>query len=151
MSLPKSSKHQEMKHHPLEIGTITIGIGNPNNQQTDNKRVFLLHQRCLRTRSLIFNPSCDTKSLFPSTILTQTLSHCIKIFCRNQTHVCNLIWSFFYDLLKITMRWYILIFDGKFYEQCNNVAMGSALGLRLDVFEIHLVRKLPFSFQTSYL
>lgn len=32
MSLPKSSKHQEMKHQRLVIGTIAIGIENPKNQ-----------------------------------------------------------------------------------------------------------------------
>ena len=39
------------------------------------------------------------------------------------------------------MRGSIFIFDGKFYERCNNVAMGSPLGPRLaHVSEIYLVR-----------
>ena len=35
--------------------------------------------------------------------------------------------SSFYKLLKITMFESFFIFDGKFYKQCDDVAMGSPL------------------------
>ena len=40
MSLPKSSKHQEMKHQRLVIGTIAIGIENPKTNKLTIKESF---------------------------------------------------------------------------------------------------------------
>ena len=72
--------------------------------------------------------SFDIKSLFTKMLLTDTLNLCVQNIYRNQPDVENLIKSFFYNLQKITMFESIFIFDGKFYEQCDDVALGSPLG-----------------------
>ena len=80
--------------------------------------------------------SFDIKSLFTNIPLTETLNLCVQN--RNQTHVGSLTQSLFYSLLKITMLKSFFIFDGKFYEQCDDVAMGSPLGPTLaNVFLSH--------------
>ena len=82
--------------------------------------------------------SFDIKSLFTNMPLTETLNLCVQNLYRNQTHVGNLTQSSFYSLLKITMFESFFIFDGKFYEQCDGVAMGSPLGPTLaNVFMCH--------------
>ena len=57
---------------------------------------------------------------------------------RNQTHVNNLTKISFYKLLKITMFESFFVFDGKFYEQCNGIAMVFPLGpILANVFMCH--------------
>ena len=82
--------------------------------------------------------SFDIKSLFTNIPLTETLNLCVQNLYRNQTHVGNLTQSSFYSLLKITMFESFFIFDGKFYEQFDGVAMGSPLGPTLaNAFMCH--------------
>ena len=82
--------------------------------------------------------SFDIKSLFTNITLTETLNLCVQNLYRNQTHVGNFTQSSLYSLLKITIFETFFIFDGKFYEQCNSVAMGSPLGPTLaNVFMCH--------------
>ena len=98
--------------------------------------------------------SFDIKSLFTNIPLTETLNLCVQNLYRNQTHVNNLTKSSFYKLLKITMFESLFIFDGKFYEQYDGIAMGSPLAPTLAAFVLflkHLVGKLPKSFQTNCL
>ena len=83
-----------------------------------------------------FMASFDIKSLF--TNITETLNLCVQNLYRNQTHVNNLTKSPFYKLLKITMFESFFIFDGKFYEHCDGVAIGSPLEPTLvNVFMCH--------------
>ena len=85
-----------------------------------------------------FMASFDIKSLFTNIPLTEMFNLCVQNLYRNQTHVNNLTKSSFYKLLKITMFESFFIFDGKFYEQCDGVAMGSPLGPTLaNVFMCH--------------
>ena len=82
--------------------------------------------------------SFDIKSLFINIPLTETLNLCVQNLYRNHLHVNNLTESSFYKLLKITMFESFFIFDEKFYEQCDDVAMGSPLGPTLaNVFMCH--------------
>ena len=76
--------------------------------------------------------------LFNNIPLKESLNLCVQNLYRNQTHVGNLTKSSFYSLLKIIMFESFFIFDGKFYEQCDGVAMGSPLGPTLaNVFMCH--------------
>ena len=75
-----------------------------------------------------FMASFDIKSLFTNIPLTEMFNLCVQNLYRNQTHVNNLTKSSFYKLLKITMFESFFIFGGKFYEQCDGIAMGSPLG-----------------------
>ena len=85
-----------------------------------------------------FMESFDIKSLFTNIPLTEKLNLCVQNLYRSQRHVNNLTKSSFYKLLKITMFESFFIFDGKFYEQCDGVAMGSPLGPTLaNVFMCH--------------
>ena len=82
--------------------------------------------------------SFDIKSPFTNIPLTETLNLCVQNLYRNQTHVGNLTGSSFYSLLKVSMFESFFIFDGKIYEQCDGVAMGSPLGSTLaNVFMCH--------------
>ena len=82
--------------------------------------------------------SFDIKPLFTNILQTETLNLSVQNLSRNQTHVGNLIQSSFYSLLKITMFESVFIFDGKCYEQCDGVVMGSPLGSTLaNVFVCH--------------
>ena len=69
--------------------------------------------------------SFDIKSLFTNIPLPETLNFCVQNLYRNQTHVANLTKNSFCSLLKITIFESFFIFDRKFYEQCDGVAMGS--------------------------
>ena len=75
----------------------------------------------------------DIKSIFINIPLTETLN-----LHRNHTHVNNLTKGSFYKLLKIIMFESFFIFDGKIYEQCDGVAIGSPLGPTLaNAFMCH--------------
>ena len=78
-----------------------------------------------------FMASFDIKSLSTNIPLRETLNLCLQNLYRNQARVKNLTKSSFYKLVKITMFESIFIFDGKFYEQCDGVTMGSTLGSAL--------------------
>ena len=83
--------------------------------------------------------SFDIKSPFTNIPLTETLNLCVQNLYRNQTHVGNLTESSFYSLLKVSMFESFFILDGKIYEQCDGVAMGSPLGSTLaNVFSDQL-------------
>ena len=80
----------------------------------------------------------DIKSFFTNRPLTETLHFCVQNLYRNQTYVNNLTRSSFYKLLKITTFESFFIFDWKFYEQCDAVAMSFSLGPTLaNVFMCH--------------
>ena len=98
----------------------------------------------------------DIKSLFTEILLTETLNFCVQNLYRTQTHVGNLTKGLFCGLLKTTIFESFFIFDGKYYEQCDGVAMGSPLGPTLaNAFMCHfeniLVGKLSCQFLTSCL
>ena len=92
------------------------------------KDSFSFAKEVLEFHASLFMASFDIKSLFTNIHLTETLNLCVQNLCRNQTHVGNLTQSSFYSLLKITMFESFCIFDGKLYEQCDDIAMGSPLG-----------------------
>ena len=82
--------------------------------------------------------SFDIKSLFTNIPLTEILNLCVQNLYGNQAHVNNLTKSSFYMLLEITMFDHIFVFDGKFYEQCDGIEMGSLLGSTLaNAFMYH--------------
>ena len=92
------------------------------------KDSFSFAKEVLEFHASLFMASFDIKSLFTNIPLTETLNLCVQNLYRNQTHVDNLTQSSFYSLLKITMFKSFCIFDGKLYEQCDGVAVGSPLG-----------------------
>ena len=102
------------------------------------KDSFFFAEEVLDFNTSCFMASFDIKSLFTNIPLTETLNFCVQNLYRNQTHVNNLTKSSFYKLLKITMFESFFIFDRKFYEQCDGIAIGSPLGPTLaNVFMCH--------------
>ena len=89
--------------------------------------------KVLEFDALLFIVSSDIMPLFNNIPLKESLNLCVQNLYRNQTHVGNLTKSSFYSLLKIIMFESFFIFDGKFYEQCDGVAMGSPLGPALAI------------------
>ena len=108
-----------------------------NNEYT-TKDCFSFAKEVLEFDISLFMASFDIKSLFTNISLTEMLNLCVQNLYINQTHVGNLTQSSSYSLLKITMFESFFIFDGKFYEQFDGVAMGSPLGPTLaNVFMCH--------------
>ena len=102
------------------------------------KDSFSFAKEALEFDASLFMASFDIKSLFTNIPLTETLNLSEQNLYMNQTHVDNLTQSSFYSLLKIAMFESFFIFDEKFYEQCDGVAMVSPLGLTFaNVFMCH--------------
>ena len=127
---------------PIAIGTPTYNLAKlcdqllksvTSNDYTIKDSFFSL--RKFRLWWFLFYDKFLYKITLP---LTETLNLCVQNLYRNQTHVSNLTKSSFYNLLKITMFESFFIFDENFYEQCDTVAMDSALGPTLaNVFMCH--------------
>ena len=99
--------------------------------------------------------SFDIKSLFTNIPLTEMLNLWINFSYRNQIHAANFTKSLNYNLLKITTFESFFIFDGKFLELCDPMAMDSLLGptsvIFLCYFENILLKNCPPHFkQTVY-
>ena len=137
-------------HKALEDGTpsfrpILSAIGTPtyNLAKFCDQLLKPLTKEVFAKEVLDFDASCfmtsfDIKSLFTNIPLTETLNLCVQNLYRNQTHVNNLTKNSFYKVLKITMFESFFIFDRKFYQQCDGVAMSSPLGPALaNVFMCH--------------
>ena len=92
------------------------------------KDSFSFDKEVLDFYASCFMASFDIKLLFTNIPPTETLILFVQNLYKNQTHVNNLTKSSFYKLLKITMFESFFIFGGKFYEQCDGIAMGSPLG-----------------------
>ena len=118
-------------HKTLEDGTPTYNLTKFCDQilkpLTSNdyttKDSFSFAKEVLDFNASCFMASFNIKSLFTNMSLTETLNLCVQNLYRNQTHVNNLTKSSFYKLLKIAMFESFFIFDGKFYEQCDSVAI----------------------------
>ena len=86
------------------------------------KDSFWFAREVFEFNASLFTAGFGINSRFTNIPLTETLNLCVQILYRNQTHGGNMAKSFFYILLKITMFESFFIFDGKFYEQCDDVA-----------------------------
>ena len=145
--------HKALEDRIPSFHPILLEIGTPNyklakfrdqcfNTLANNKYTiedsFSFAKDVLEFDTSLFIASFDIKSLFTNLPLTGTLNLCVQNLYRNETHVGNLTKSTFYGLLKITMFESFFIFDGKFYEHCDGVAMGSPLKPTLaNVFMCH--------------
>ena len=123
----KLAKFSDQLRKPLTSNEYTI------------KESFLFAKEVLEFDASLFMASFGIKSLFTNIPLTETWNLSVQNFYRNQIHVGNLTKNSFYSMLKITMFESFFIFDGKFYEQCDGVVMGSPLGPTLaNIFLCHI-------------
>ena len=82
--------------------------------------------------------SFDVKSLFTNISITETICFFVENLYRNQIHINSLSKSYFRSLLEMAMYESFLIFEQKYYKQCDDVAMGSPMGPTLaNVFMCH--------------
>ena len=80
--------------------------------------------------------SFDIKSLFTNRNLP--LAETLNLWIQNQPYIGNLTKSLFYDLVKINLFESFFIFERKFYEPWDGVAMGSPVAPTLaNVFICH--------------
>ena len=77
--------------------------------------------------------SFDTKSIFTSFPLQETIDLCVENLFKDMTHIDNLSNDSFRELLPRTMPESLILFDHEFYKQPDGVAMGSLLGPTLDI------------------
>ena len=98
-----------------------------NKEYTINN-YFYLAKEVLEFDTWLFMADFDIKSSFTNISSTKTLNLCVNYLHINQTRFDSLTKVLFYKLLEITMFQSFFIFDGKLYEKCEDVAMGSPLG-----------------------
>ena len=91
--------------------------------------------------------SFDVKSILTNIFLPGTIGLCHENLYRNHTHIDNLSKGSFRRVLEMTMYESFLIFDQKYYKQCDGVAMGSTLGPELANIENILLENCPTKFK----
>ena len=73
-------------------------------------------------------PWCGVDSLFTNVLLDETIEICVnKLFKSSQT-VSGLSKQQVFEMLSLTTKENVILFDQKYYSQVNGVAMGSPLG-----------------------
>ena len=95
-------------------------------------------KKVLELNASFFVVAFYIKSLFTTIPLTETSNFCVQNLCKNQIHVASLTKYSLCEFVKITMFEKFFAFDGKFYEQCDDVAVASLLGPTLpNVLKCH--------------
>ena len=72
--------------------------------------------------------SLDVDSLFTNVPLDETIKICIDELFKSEMTVCGLNRKEMFEMLSLTLKESIILFDNKYYSQIDGVAMGSPLG-----------------------
>ena len=96
--------------------------------------------------------SFDIESLFTKIPLQETIDLCVQKLVEDKNFIDGLSKDSFREMLTVTMTEYFILFDNKYYEQHDGVAMGSPLGptfanIFLCVHEILWLEKCPPEFR----
>ena len=75
-----------------------------------------------------FFASLDADSLFTNAPLDETIKICIDELFKSEMTVCGLNRREMFEMLSLTLKESIILFDNKYYSQIDGVAMGSPLG-----------------------
>ena len=75
-----------------------------------------------------FMASLDVDSLFTNVPLDETIKICIDELFKSEMTVCGLNRKEMFEMLSLTLKESIILFDKKYYSQIDGVAMGSPLG-----------------------
>ena len=70
----------------------------------------------------------DVDSFFTNVPLDETIKICIDELFKSEMRVCGLNKKEMFEMLSLTLKQSIILFDNKYYSQINGVAMGSTLG-----------------------
>ena len=75
--------------------------------------------------------SLDIDSLFSNVPLDETIGICTQGLFENESTVYGLDKKEITEMLSLTTKKFIILFNMEFYSQIDSVAMGSLLGPRL--------------------
>ena len=70
----------------------------------------------------------DVDSLFTNVLLDETMKICIDELLKSKMTVSGLDKKEMFEMLSLTLKQSIILFDNKYYNQIYGVAMGSPLG-----------------------
>ena len=103
----------------------------------------------------LFMTSFDVESLFTNIPLDETINLCVTKMYKNKRKVHGLTKSKFRELLDISTKQSLFIFNNTFYTQIDGVAMGSPLGptlanIFLSHFENIWLEECPLQFKPVY-
>ena len=82
--------------------------------------------------------SLDVDSPFTNAPLDVTIKICIDELLKSEMTVCGLNKKEMFEMLSLTLKESIILFDNKYYSQIDGVVMGSPLGLTKDIWIIFL-------------
>ena len=99
--------------------------------------------------------SLDMDSLFTNVPLDETIKICIDELFKSEMTVCGLNRKEMFEMLSLTLKESIILFDNKYYNQIDGVAMGSPLGPTLaNIFlcyhESNWLKDCPKDFKSVY-
>ena len=78
--------------------------------------------------SKLFMASLDVDSLFTNVPLDETIEICVNELFKSSQTVSGLNKQQVLEMLSLTTKENVILFDGKYYSQIDGVAMGSPLG-----------------------
>ena len=102
-----------------------------------------------------FMASLDVDSLFTNVPLDETIKICIDELFKSDMTVSGLNKKEMFEMLSLTLKESIILFDNKYYSQIDGVAMGSPLGPTLaNIFlcyhESNWLKDCPRNFKPIY-
>ena len=102
-----------------------------------------------------FMASLDVESLFTNVPLDETVKICIDELFKSDMTVSGLNKKEMFEMVLLTLKESIILFDNKYYSQIDGVAMGSPLGPTLaNIFlcyhESNWLKNCPRNFKPIY-
>ena len=99
--------------------------------------------------------SLDVDSIFTNVPLDETIKICIDELFKSEMTVSGLNQKEMFEMLSLTLKESIILFDNKYYSQIDGVAMGSPLGPTLaNIFlcyhESNWLKDCPKDFKPVY-
>ena len=102
-----------------------------------------------------FMASLDVDSLFTNVPLDETIKICIDGLFKSDMTVSGLNKKEMFEIISLTLKESVILFDNKYYSQIDGVAMGSPLGPTLtNIFlcyhESNWLKDCPKNFKPIY-
>ena len=119
------------------------------------KNFFDFAKDITQQSSKLFMASLDVDSLFTNVPLDETIEICVNELFKSSQTVSGLNKQQVLEMLSLTTKENVILFDQKYYTQIDGVAMGSLFGSTLaSIFLCYhetMWLKKPEIFQTSVL
>ena len=119
------------------------------------KDSFEFAKDIINQNSNCFMPSLDVDSLFTNVRLDDTIKICIDQLFKSEMTVSGLKKKEMFEMLSLTSKESIILFDNKYYSQIGGVAMCSPLGptlanIFLCYYESNWLKDSPKDFKPVY-